>query len=372
MNDNNSSYDGSNKKRKKKMSAGKKTAIVIGVFAGLILIILLIAFLYLHGLIGKIDYKPTGDVSIADSIEPDDDLVSGIDDSPKSEIEALEEQIRKNMEENSTDIIYDEDVYNVLLIGSDTRVTGENGRSDSMILVSINKKTNKIIATSLMRDMYVAIPGKGQSRINAAHAYGGPELLMLTVEKNFKIKVDRYVSVDFYSFIDLIDELGGVTIEVTEDEVEYINLYVRNHNIQVGDPADDSQLSGSGKKNLNGKQALAYSRIRKIGNDFGRTERQRKVLEQIFEKIKDKNIIQLNELLNTFLPALTTNIPKGEIFSLILSVPSFSKYEFEQLRIPADGTYRDLVINKAMVLGVDFQKNIDLMREVIYNDNSED
>ncbi|MBQ8377897.1 MAG: LCP family protein, partial [Oscillospiraceae bacterium] len=263
--------------------------------------------------------------------------------------------------------IYDENVFNVLLIGTDSRDNNSRGRSDSMILVSINKKTEEIHMTSFMRDSYVAIPGKYNNRINAAYAYGGADLLMDTIELNFKVKVDKYVRVNFFSFMEVIDAVGGVTITVSDAEVKVMNNYISEINGILGKNRDDGKLSKGGTYNLTGKQALGYCRIRYVGNaDFQRTQRQRDVLMKVIEKAKGMSIAEINNFLEVLLPKVTTNIPEDEIFSLVLNALSYVKYPVYQHRIPADGSWWNLRVRGMAVLGMNFDTNINMIREEIY------
>lgn len=286
-------------------------------------------------------------------------------DSTKGEEVNLDDKLRKDMENNSTPILANKKVFNILLIGSDTRKLGGTGRSDSMIIISINKSTKSIIATSLLRDIYLPIPGRGSNRINAAYAFGGADLLMKTIEQNFKIKLDTYASVDFFSFMDIVDAVGGVTIDVTDKELRYVNDYVRSLNSLTHEDKNKDTLTASGTQLLNGKQALGYSRIRYIGTDFERTARQRRVLEQIFIKVKSLNIIELNNLLNKILPQVTTNLTEGQIFSLLLSLPAYSNYDLKQWSIPAEDSYSFKTVNGMSVLNIDFEENIGILQEYL-------
>lgn len=311
------------------------------------------------------DLQPEFDSSIdlADNSESPD-----ISDSPEDEVTSLEEEIRNNMEANQTPIMQDKDVFNILLIGSDTRKTdGRRGLSDAMIIISINKKTKTTTATSILRDIYLQIPGKQNNRINAAYALGGADLLMDTIEQNFKIQVDRYASIDFFAFIDIVDAVGGVTLEVTEKEIPVINKYITEINRLTNQEETLDHLIEPGTLLLNGKQALGYARNRYIGNnDFERTARQRRVLEQVFHKIKDIGLLELNSLMNKILPQVTTNLTQGEIFSMILSLPSYAKYDLQQWSIPVNGSYSNMRIRGMAVLGIDFDKNIKEIQKRIY------
>lgn len=350
---------------KKKTSPKKRAAVIAGSIVGAVAVLCLAGYLVVNGYLSKIHYSP-GKQEIASSIPPEEDASGS--DSPQSTIDALNKKIEENMKNNSKSLMYDQDVYNVLLIGSDTRTAGGTGRSDSMILISINKKTKKIVETSLLRDIYVGIPGVPEgNRLNAAYAYGGPDLLLQTVQQNFKIKVDKYVGIDFFTFIDLIDRVGGVTINISDEEIKVANGYVREINNLKKLPPDDGLFTKAGEQTVSGKQALGYARIRYVGNgDFGRTDRQRIVLDQIFGKIRGLNLVQISDLLNGFLPEVTTNVEKGEMFSMILSMPTYSQYQFVSWHVPQDGAFSYATVRGMSVLNVDFAKCIQQMKEKIY------
>lgn len=350
---------------KRKMRAKKKIVIIISSVVGVMLILCLSGYLIIDGYLNKVKYDPGVQCLTSEiSTEPNDTT----SDSPQSKIDVLNSQVEENLKNDSTPLMYDKDVYNILLIGSDTRNAGGSGRSDSMILVSINKKTSKIIMTSLLRDIYLQIPDISEgNRINAANAFGGPALLLQTIQQNFKIKVDKYIAVDFYSFIDIIDKVGGVNIDISDAEVKVANNYIGEINYLKHLHGDDGKFTSAGKQNMTGKQALGFTRIRYVGNgDFGRTDRQRMVLDQVFSKVKTQNLVQLNDLLNTFLPEVTTNLSKGELFSLVLSMPTYSKYQVESWHVPVDGAFSYLSIRRMSVLGIDFPKTIAEMQKKIY------
>lgn len=298
------------------------------------------------------------------------DNLSGesLPDSTEDEINALEQSIRINMENQAEELMGNKKVFNILLIGCDAREAGGRGRADSIILISINKEREQLIATSIMRDIYVEIPGHGNNRINAAYAYGGADLLVETVEKNFKIQIDRYASVDFFVFMDIVDQMGGVELEISDEEFLVANAYINELNELLDEPYGTDWLPGGGSHLLNGKQALGYSRIRYVGDaDFERTKRQRAVLEQIFNNIKDYNLIELNALLNIILPEVTTDLTEGEVITLALGMNSYKKYELKQYRLPYDGTWQTLRIKGMSVLGINFEKNITNLKRDLYN-----
>lgn len=259
-------------------------------------------------------------------------------------------------------------VKNILLIGNDSRSQGDDGRSDAMILISISNKTKKIHMTSILRDIYVEIPGHKGNRLNAAYAYGGAELLMETLEENFDIHVNRYMLVNFQAFAQVVDAVGGVDIDVTNEEVQYINGYLVEYNQLEGraEGTDYLDSSLSGTLHLNGPQALAFCRNRYIGSDFARTERQRKVLGAIFDKAPSALLTNTNELANGVLSNVKTNLTKSEISGLVMQAPSMVGYELVQGSIPLDETYQNATIREMSVLEVDFEANKEYIQKEIY------
>lgn len=346
------------KKNRKKRRFGR--ILIISIFV-VIVGACLAVYGYIDQMLNKINYVG-GDTNI-----------SGLSSELGNEsgLTAAEKAIYDNLMKNSSGITYDGNVFNVLLIGGDTRTAGKSSNSDTMILLSINKSTQKIIMTSFMRDMYCYVPGKGYYKLNYANLAGGPTLLLKTLKANFNIDIDKYVFVDFYSFIDIVDKLGGVdNITVSEAERQVMNDYIRCVNQAEGLDTEDGILQAPGDNlHLTGKQALGYCRIRYVGNsDYERTQRQRTVLTQIINKMKTEDIVTLNNILSELLPDVTTNLDKSEISSLMLSAPTYSKYSLEQLRIPYDGAFSNGIENGGeQVLEVDFDKNIQKLKEVIYN-----
>ena len=265
-------------------------------------------------------------------------------------------------------------VVNILLIGNDSRENGEDGRSDARILLSISSRTKTIYMTSLLRDIYVDIPGHDGNRLNAAYAFGGAELLMKTIEHNFGIPVNRYMLVNFEAFANLVDAVDGIELELTRDEIEYVNGYLVEYNMLTGreQGTDNMDLSvadnGPAVVHLNGPQALAYSRNRYLGTDFGRTERQRKVLTAVIGKLPGAVLTNAGGLIDSLMPNLTTNLTKNECFSLSLMAGKLLTYDIVSDNIPQPDTYRDVTIRQMQVLEVDFETNIRYLREKIYGE----
>ena len=261
-------------------------------------------------------------------------------------------------------------VTNILLIGNDSRENGEDGRSDAMILLSISEKTRTVQMISFLRDMYVEIPGHDGNRLNAAYAYGGPELLMETVRENFQIPVSRYVLVNFEAFANLVDAVGGGDLELTSEEVEYVNGYLVEYNQLTGRPEGTDYLdtSRSGLIHLNGPQALAYTRNRYIGTDFGRTERQRKVLSAVIGELPKALLTNPQGVLDGLLSNLTTNLTRGEFLRLTLDAGKLFTYDLQQGSVPVEGSYQNATIRGMAVLEVDFEQNIRYLNNRIYGE----
>lgn len=274
----------------------------------------------------------------------------------------------EKIESVSREPFKEDGVKNILLIGNDSRTQDESGRSDAMILISISSKTNSIHMTSLLRDIYVDIPGHDGNRLNAAYAYGGPELLMETLEENFGIEVNRYMLVNFQAFANLVDAVGGVDLEVTNEEVQYINGYLVEYNQLEGkaEGTDYLDTSLSGMVHLNGPQALAYCRNRYIGTDFARTERQRKVLSAAMKSAPAALLTNGGELIEGIASNVTTNLTKSEMSGLMIQAPAMLTYDLIQGSIPLEGTYSNATIRGMSVLEVDFEANKQYIQTEIY------
>lgn len=254
-------------------------------------------------------------------------------------------------------------IINILLVGADKRKAWkEAGRSDSVMIATLDLKHKQLKLTSLMRDMYVQIPGHGENRFNAAYSYGGITLLYQTIAENLGIKLDGYVVVDFAAFKQVINKIGGVEIELTDAEYQYlVKAYAKKN--------DSAKHVKPGLNLMNGEQALAYTRIRQDAKaDFGRTQRQRNVLQSIFTKAKGMSIGELKDLANKLLPSIVTDLSNGEITSYLLSVIMMGTTEFEQLRIPVDNSFQNQKIRGMAVLVLDLQKNRDALQNFIFQE----
>ncbi len=362
---------------KKKKS--KKPIIIVSAIVGVILLMAVAAVGVIIHYIHKMNYVPLNEnytilaetVTFVDDVtNPEEETSSDSSEEEIDEYMSLAQQALENVKDDYEPI---GDVYNILLVGSDTRESDGIGRSDTMMLISINKTEKRIVATSFLRDLYVYVPEKGYTKINAAYAYGGIELLLDTLKYNFSIEIDRYIAVDFYSFIDIVDILGGLDVDVQEDELYWLNQYIHASNLLLGEPEDDGYLdyADGSYQHLSGKQALAYSRFRYVGNgDFTRTERQRKVVNLLFDKLKSISPSTLIELLDTILPQVTTNIPTGEFLELIAVLPDMGQYDIISWGIP-DEDFKYLTINGDSSIGIDFNFYIDKLYRLIYASDEE-
>ena len=256
---------------------------------------------------------------------------------------------------------------NVLLIGTDSRADEKDaGLSDSMMVCSIRRDTGEARLASLARDMWVPIPGTvNGNKLNAAHRYGGPNLLMKTINNDFGMNLTRYVSVNFHGMARLVDLLGGVDLELSAGEVRLINAGVR-----VGD-YDSPTVAltpGAGMRHLSGAQALAYARIRKLDNDFGRTARQRKVLLALLEKVRAKPVTEQLGLLASAYASFSTNMTPEEISELAMLVLSGGVRTVRELSLPSEGNYRYERRDGVSTLVADTEKTGEELRAFIYGE----
>ena len=253
-----------------------------------------------------------------------------------SELEALKNQNQVQ----DTALPENKNMDNILLVGLDRRDKSWAGNSDAMILLSINHKQKKIHMISFMRDLYADIPDHGVHKLNSACAYGGCPLLVTTIEQNYKVNIDNYISVDFDGLISIIDSMGGVQLDVSDAEAEWANGYILDMANTRGEDPTPHYFNGGGTYLCDGYQATAYSRIRHIGNsDYERTERQRFVLSQIMSRVKSMNAQELNAFIRGALPYITHNIDSLSMISLMAQLPSYRDFELVQSRVPYDGLY---------------------------------
>ncbi|MDF2542158.1 MAG: hypothetical protein K0S47_1876 [Herbinix sp.] len=294
-------------------------------------------------------------------------------DVPDEDVEDLTEVKPEEIvwAEHSGEGRHEDGVYNILLLGEEAIASGgARGRTDVIVIATLNTKTKKLGLTSLMRDTLVQIPGYQDNKLNSAYEKGGVELLYKTIAKNFDIKLDGCVMVNFEKFEKIIDKLGGLDITLTANEAKYLNTtnYISN-------PENRHVVEGT--QHMNGNQVLGYSRIRKRAtitgnnNDYGRTDRHRIVLNAIFEKYKTKSKVELASIMISVLPMITSDISSEQFEFLLSSFMEIGTTEIEQLRIPANDTFTDNVRVRGMdVLIPDLEKNVDALHSFIFGDTN--
>lgn len=282
-----------------------------------------------------------------------------------------------SISDNTEDLVQDDDIINILVVGSDRRENETaSERSDSTMIATLDMHEKKIKITSLMRDMYINIPDHGMDKFNSSYAYGGVELLAETITSNFGIKLDGYVIVDFSSFKKVINEIDGVDIELTEEEVAYLNntgeedtgfiLGKKYRNVKVG------------KNTLNGSQALAYSRIRKVTNpklgdgDFGRCMRQQYVIQQILKKIKKQSTADVLSIATSMMSDVSTDLNSAMIQRLVRTIMKLDSSKIESLRLPYDGTYLMGRRNGMFVFIINLEANAAKLKNFIYGMGDDD
>lgn len=255
--------------------------------------------------------------------------------------------------------------FNLLLIGFDSYDPEEPGRSDSMILAQIAPATGDIKLVSFLRDLYVPVPGHGSTRLNAAYFYGGAELLEQTLANSFGVRVDRYMSVNFSLMAELIDQLGGVEVEVSDKELKQLNSILKFYNKKMGLSESDGLLEQSGAQTLTGNQALSFARIRKIDSDFQRVSRQHLVLLGVLKRLTQLDFAALTGLAATNISKVETDIQLGDVTSLLQLLMNASNLRLRSVHVPFDGTYSDATINGMMVLDANLSRNAELISQFL-------
>ena len=298
-------------------------------------LLLLAAILLNVGIYGSIAWKYYQDVV---SIVPEDQ----VDPTAKS-VKIAQEDPK------------DEDVFNVLLVGTDSRdPNSDMGRSDSMMLVSFNKSKNKSTVVSFLRDSLVDIDGYGKSRLGHTYAYGGIGLTINTINKTYDLDIQNYIPIDFENLVSIIDEIGGVKVFITEEEAEYYR--------QNGMP--DIQ---SGDMTLTGSQALAHARNRTLGSDFERTRRQRSVMYGIYRQIMaEKDASAILPLINYCMNHVKTNMSVTEIYDLAKQVLAIDNLRMQQASMPTEGAYQPVTYEGMDVLEIDIEANKKYLNELLY------
>lgn len=247
--------------------------------------------------------------------------------------------------------------FNLLLIGEDASAKAENGRSDAMLLAQITPATGDVKLVSFLRDLYVPVPGHGKTRLNAAYFYGGETLLKETLTECFGVRIDRTMAVDFATMAGLIDQIGGVELEVTQQEKNQLNSILATHCLAEGIPVDGRLLEDSGLVTLDGLQALSYSRIRNLDSDFGRVERQQMVLVGLLKRLTTLDGFTLMGLAMSNMHHVKTDLSLGDLLGLLPLLSRDGGLRLRSARVPFDDTCRDVQVNGMWVLDCDMAAN---------------
>lgn len=314
----------SRKKSKKKVIAIKVVCSVLS----LIFLILGVASVVYYSTLNKFQYQ--------DINKPNNNSATGsLDSTETTDPDVLV------LNNESGNLLSDPYVLNVMLFGADQY--GNQGLSDTMILLSIDNRHEKIKMTSFLRDTYISIPGYYATKLNAAYSLGGAELSIATIEANYGVQIDRYAIVNFETFKEIVDIMGGVDVELTQQEIYYINDQIA----QNGQSEYLSPDTVEGIVHLNGQQALWYARNRGGyvngteygGSDWDRVERQRKFLNAVIDELKDASLTEIVQIVNAVGPSITTNLKNSEITTLVSGALTYLSYDIEQLSVPTDGTW---------------------------------
>ena len=347
------------KRRRKKRSTGRK--ILVSLF-----VILLVAIIAVLGTgyyyLNLIDFDNGKEGLTVAPLDPngeddeDEDIINinELSDEEKVSLSNANAGINANLD--NSEVWYSDSVTNILLMGIDYgSCKFPYGRSDSMIIVSINNATKKVKLVSLSRAVYSAIPGYNNTRLSHAHGYGGPELAIQAIQNNYKIKIDNYASVTFEGFKNIINALGGVTVELEGAEAAAISYVLGS--------------SGGGTYTLNGEQALAFARQRKIDNDRSRTGRQRRILEALATKATKMSIPDMMAAMDDVLPNVRTDMTRTQLIGMLSKAITYLNYAREETVIPHESS--DLVLRGGFeVLIVNWQTEIPYVHELFYGDVS--
>ena len=382
--------------RKEKVSAGKKVLRVV--LAIVLILVLLIGALgaFVWAKLGKLTYhdgssdivvetteayeeteyteptEATGDMTVAATEAPETVAVTDPTEETLESIVDMEGLTMETAPNMSTgDVVKDKKVVNILLLGTDERQVefNTNSRSDVIMLVSINKSEGTVKLVSFSRG--IAAPfmegeykGKYEWLTNL-HRWGGANMVLLAVQECFKIECDRFVRVNFNTVKTVVDAIGGVEMELTKKEADYLNWF-NDYEMNMATTTTQKRLV-EGMNNLDGGIACHFARLRAIDDDWARVQRQRKVILAIVDKLKGSDLMTLNNLCDLVLPLIETNLTKLEIAELILYSPKFIASSFDQMTIPIENSYGGMkVMSGAAGWALDYEKNNAALHEFLY------
>lgn len=327
--------------QKKKWSLKKKIIVIVSIILAIIILLFGAGFIYVKSLLGTIQRQ---DLDVNDlGINSSSDSADGTT-SPESEA----------------------DVTNIALFGLDTRdLSSDSGRSDATMVLSIDHTHNKIKLTSIARDTYVEVPGRGKTKLNHAYAYGGPQLAVKTLNQNFDLDIQDFVTVNFAQLANIIDYIGGVTVNVTQEELEVANQCMIELNA-LG--MDIDPITETGDVLLTGGQAVAYARDRTNGTDLDRTDRQREVLDSMFQSVMKLDATKLPGLISMVFSECVTSLTDEEILGIgtwaLTSGPTMKQASFPTAGCNATGE----IIDELWYFVYDLDNATDILHKFIYED----
>ena len=286
------------------------------------------------------------------------------------------------VEEVAGELKTDNQIQNIMIFGLDDHFDDDNGRADTMMLISIDKKHNALKQISFLRDLYLPIFKQGEDKLNAAFSLGGAKLAIETIEYNFKIKIDNYIVLDFDSFTYIVNSLGGLDITLTEEEINYIDWQShKNHQVEVTNElmstAPDFEGQTGVKVHVNGRQALWHARNRGeegicSGDDFARTQRQREVIDAVIEKVQASSIADLIKIAYDVAPMITTNMNLPDTIKTSLGMPNYLKYKTVGHKVPQQFNFDYDTVNGASVLRIsNFEEEKNALYEFIFNKDAD-
>lgn len=333
-----------NLKKEKRKASGKPPLwrTILLCFLSVVLLVSGCGLIYFYSIVGSVNFKAIDDTKA----QSDKDIST-------SEIKEGDE----SLDLFDGTLLNDPKILNIMIFGEDAGAdsTTDYGRSDTMIMLSIDNRHKQVKLTSFMRDMLVTIPctddagnDHGLDKLNAAYTLGGAELSVKTIESNFGVDIDRYAIVNFESFKSIIDALGGIDIKLTQDEIDYINwqTYLNKQSEERYEITDEPGLV-----HLNGRQALWYARNRGYedeehpefvvsGDDFDRTSRQRNLMRTLMDRFKKASFTEIVKIVGEIGPMVTTNLKKDEITTLVANSPTYLAYNIQEFRLPTGDCYK--------------------------------
>lgn len=342
-------------KPKKRGKWKKRIVIVLCILLALLLLTMGGVVIYINYLMSLMQ-RPQDTMNTAGTVTgPTEELTLPPEETVGPEI--TDPTIEVTWPSETTPVVDNDRVINIMLLGEDNKAGYYRGRTDAMILVTINTKTKTITLTSIMRDLFVQIPGWADNRINAAYVFGGIDLFEQTFTENFGITLDGIIMVELEKFADVVDILGGVTMELTQKEADYLRIGMNWPHIHAG------------VNRLNGEEALCYSRLREIDNDFVRTNRQRKVIEAIINEYKQQPLDRLLPLMQQILPMLTITMTNAEMFEYAFEMfPLLSGATVNAIRLPVEGSYKGAIVSKMWVIVADMEANRKVLQDLQITD----